>query len=72
MILGYTLPVSILQKAKIDRVRIYVQATNLFTATKYSGLDPEVWSNSSSAHGIDWGNYPANQKQYVVGVNVTF
>ncbi len=72
MILGYTLPASILQKAKIDRVRIYIQATNLFTFTNYSGLDPEVWSNSTSAHGIDWGNYPANQKQYVVGLNVTF
>lgn len=72
MILGYTLPASILERAKIDRVRIYVQATNLFTFTNYSGLDPEVWSNSSSAHGIDWGNYPANQKQYLVGVNVSF
>ena len=71
MILGYSLPASILQKARIDKLRIYVQATNLFTFTKYSGLDPEV-QGYTSATGIDWGNYPANQKQYVVGINVTF
>jgi TonB-linked SusC/RagA family outer membrane protein len=71
MILGYSLPASILQKARIDKLRIYVQATNLFTFTKYSGLDPEV-QGYTSATGIDWGNYPANQKQYLVGINVTF
>ena len=71
MILGYTLPRELSQKAKIDRLRIYVQATNLFTFTKYSGLDPEV-QGLAGASGVDWGNYPANQKQYVVGLGVTF
>jgi TonB-linked SusC/RagA family outer membrane protein len=71
MQLGYSLPKALVQKAKIDRLRIYVQATNLFTFTKYSGLDPEV-QGGSSAFGLDFGTYPANQKQYLVGVNVTF
>jgi hypothetical protein len=71
LIVGYSLPVSLIQKLGIDRVRVYVQATNLFTITKYSGLDPEV-QGYTSATGIDWGNYPANQKQYLFGVNVTF
>ncbi|HVZ57849.1 MAG TPA: TonB-dependent receptor [Chitinophagaceae bacterium] len=69
--LGYSLPRSIIQKAGIDRLRIYVQATNLFTFTKYDGLDPEV-QGYSSAFGVDYGTYPANQKQYLVGLNVTF
>ena len=43
--IGYTLPASVLNKVKIDKARIYVQGTNLFTATKYSGLDPgNLWS----------------------------
>jgi hypothetical protein len=71
LILGYSLPVSLIQKAGIDRLRVYVQATNLFTITKYTGLDPETQGNTA-AFGIDFGNYPANQKQYVVGLNVTF
>jgi TonB-linked SusC/RagA family outer membrane protein len=71
MILGYSLPVSLIQKAGIDRLRVYVQATNLFTFTKYSGLDPEVVGNTASS-GIDWGNYPANQKQFLFGLNVSF
>jgi len=71
LILGYTLPRALSQKARIDRVRIYVQATNLFTLTKYSGLDPEVQGTSQST-GVDFGTYPANQKQFVVGLGVTF
>lgn len=71
MILGYTLPKSILTRAKIDRLRIYIQAVNLFTITDYSGLDPEIPGNSA-AYGIDYGNYPNNQKAYLVGLNVTF
>ena len=48
----------------IDRLRLYLSATNLFTITKYSGFDPEmtVSANSTSegdrAAGIDWGTYP--------------
>ncbi len=71
MTLGYTLPKSWLQKIKIEKLRIYVQAVNLFTITKYTGLDPEL-SGFSAAYGIDFGNYPNNQKQYLLGLNVNF
>jgi TonB-dependent starch-binding outer membrane protein SusC len=40
--LGYTLPASVLSKMKLKGLRVYVQATNVFTITKYSGLDVEV------------------------------
>jgi len=71
IMLGYTLPKSVISKVGIDRLRFYIQATNLFTFTNYSGLDPEV-QGRSSVQGLDYGTYPANQKQFLAGLNVTF
>jgi len=73
--LGYTVPANRLKKYGINKIRVYVLATNLFTITKYSGLDPELQNsnlNDNTSFGIDFGNYPANQKNYNIGVNVTF
>jgi TonB-dependent starch-binding outer membrane protein SusC len=75
MQLGYTLPSSVLKRFGIDRLRVYLQAANLFTITKYTGLDPELQGSNlgdNSNFGIDFGNYPANQKNYNIGVNLTF
>ena len=75
MQIGYTIPGSLLNKYKIDRLRIYVQAANLFQITNYTGLDPELQSSdqyNNSNFGIDFGNYPANQQTYLVGVNLSF
>ncbi|UHG91079.1 TonB-dependent receptor [Spirosoma oryzicola] len=85
--IGYTLPASTLKKLGIERLRVYVQSANLFTITKYSGLDPEIGTtantNNSSggslnqsfsnttSFGIDEGVYP-NQRQFLFGLNVTF
>lgn len=71
LILGYTMPAAQLKKWGIEKLRFYVQAANLFTITKYTGLDPEL-SGSNAAFGIDFGNYPNNQKNFNVGVNVSF
>lgn len=71
LILGYTMPANQLKKWGIEKLRFYVQAANLFTITKYTGLDPEL-SGSNAAFGIDYGNYPNNQKNFNIGVNVTF
>src|SRR5205085_1333883 len=71
--LGYTLKPTLLRRVGIDKMHIYVQATNLFTITKYSGLDPELVPslsnngtgvNQSAAFGIDYGSYPNNQPMY--------
>jgi TonB-linked SusC/RagA family outer membrane protein len=40
--LGYNLPPSILRRIKINNIRLYASAQNLFTWTKYTGIDPEV------------------------------
>jgi hypothetical protein len=64
-----------LKRAGISRLRVYVQALNLFTITKYTGLDPELTTSDfsdNSNFGIDFGNYPANQRGFNVGVNLSF
>ncbi|MEP7144879.1 MAG: TonB-dependent receptor, partial [Ferruginibacter sp.] len=72
--LGYSVPSNKLTGLRISKFRVYVQAVNLFTITKYSGLDPELSASTltSTNFGVDGGTYPANQPMYTVGVNVTF
>ncbi|MDJ1484746.1 TonB-dependent receptor [Cytophagaceae bacterium YF14B1] len=72
--LGYSLPTSLLQKVRVERLRVYVQAANLFTLTKYSGVDPEVGftnADRNTTFNIDEGAYP-NQRQFIMGLNLTF
>lgn len=68
--IGYTLPASILGKTGIEKLRVFVQGTNLFTITDYLGTDPEV-SGVDTNFGIDVGNYPAN-RQFLFGINLNF
>jgi TonB-linked SusC/RagA family outer membrane protein len=72
--IGYNVPALALKKMGLETARIYVQAQNLFTITKYTGLDPEVsvtGSGVSSQMGVDQGVYPAS-KIYQVGLNIGF
>ncbi|GHT54341.1 SusC/RagA family TonB-linked outer membrane protein [Bacteroidia bacterium] len=66
--LGYTLPKTLLQQAGIGTtgIRLYVNAENLLTFTKYKGFDPEVGN-----HGVDGGVYPVS-RSITVGLNVNF
>ena len=66
--LGYTIPGRYLGKTGIKSLRFYLQGVNLFTITKYSGLDPEL-GGGDRAFGIDAGNYP-NAKQFIFGLNL--
>lgn len=67
--LGYNLPTDILERMNIGKLRLYVQASNLFTITNYSGVDPEL-TGTATAFGIDEGAYPS-PRQYILGVNLT-
>jgi TonB-linked SusC/RagA family outer membrane protein len=85
--IGYTFPAGMLKRIKMERLRVYVQAANLFTITKYSGLDPEIGTTSNTnntsggssnqsfstttSFGIDEGVYP-NQRQFLLGLNLSF
>ncbi len=66
--LGYTLPKSMLEKAQISNLHIYAQVTNLFTLTKYSGLDPEI-NLSGDAMGLDQGAWPT-ARQIMFGIQL--
>ncbi len=66
--LGYTLPKSVLNKAQIKNLYIYLQMSNLFTITSYEGLDPEV--NASGTYmGMDMGAWPT-PRQVTFGVQL--
>ncbi|HWK05884.1 MAG TPA: TonB-dependent receptor [Puia sp.] len=71
ILLGYSLPESLLKRFSIQSLRFYVQATNVFTVSKYSGKDPEINGNGVTEFGIDEGAYP-NARQYLVGVSLKF
>jgi TonB-linked SusC/RagA family outer membrane protein len=75
--LGYDLKHAF-KKFPFGQTRIYVTAQNLFTFTKYSGMDPEMGytpTDNSGDHtwaaGIDLGNYP-NPRTYLIGLNIKF
>lgn len=58
--LGYTLPKSILEHTKVfQKLHVYVSGINLFTITKYKGLDPE-------------NDFYPSTRQFILGVNASF
>lgn len=71
--LGYTLPHEWIQRLYLNNVRIYANIQNLYTWTKYKGLDPEVGSMYGDAlmTGVDYGRYPS-PRIYTIGLNVSF
>jgi len=67
--IGYTLPKNLIRKVTL---RFSFSAQNLFTITKYSGMDPEAASlGSVTQAGIDWAGYP-NPRTYLFGLNMNF
>jgi hypothetical protein len=66
--LGYSLPKSLIDRVKIQSVRVYVSADNLLTFSDITGVfDPELL-------GGDWGPgklYPLS-KTISMGVNINF
>jgi TonB-linked SusC/RagA family outer membrane protein len=65
--LGYSFSDNILNTLHLSKLRIYTSAMNLYTLTKYPGLDPELTTSDNTATsseafrvaGIDWGTYPS-------------
>lgn len=67
---GYTLPATIANTLKVNRLRAYIGAQNLLTITNYSGLDPEVGNFNVLNTGVDRVLYPQN-KRLIVGLQVS-
>jgi TonB-linked SusC/RagA family outer membrane protein len=70
--LGYDFS-RIIKGSWISKARLYVSAQNLFTITKYSGMDPEIGYGFDEdwVSGIDLGYYPS-ARTFLVGVNIQF
>ncbi|SDB48650.1 TonB-linked outer membrane protein, SusC/RagA family [Flavobacteriaceae bacterium MAR_2010_188] len=75
--IGYNFTGNVVDRLRVKELRVYIQGTNLFTITDYSGLDPEIGSFDSLTLGVD-GNvaggglitvYPVS-KIYTLGVNI--
>lgn len=70
--LGYSVPKSVLKRIHFEKFRFYVSAQNLFTFTKYTGMDPEIGAYGGALNaGVDRGFYP-QARVLLGGVNVTF
>lgn len=71
--LAYSINSERLKRANISKIQPYLSISNLFTLTKYTGMDPEVnqWGDNGAVQGIDWGSYPQS-RSFVVGVNLVF
>ena len=72
-VLGYTFSKSLLQKIKLQDLRIYASAQNLFCITKYKGYDPEVttYEDAAFGQGIDDFSEP-KARTFTFGLNVKF
>ena len=72
--LAYSLPSSITQQLKIDRIRVYATGQNLATLTDYEGWDPEVNADFTAGNiGLGSDFYSAPQARTLIfGVNLGF
>lgn len=70
---AYRVPAKVLEKTKISTLKVYLNAQNLYTFTKYSGFDPEIgaYNQSSLLQNIDRGRYPTPMS-ITFGVNIGF
>jgi len=79
IVIGATLPEKLCKKLIVKKIRVYIQAQNILTITKYSGYDPEVGQLTGTSNqqktntmlGVDLGTYP-HAKTFLAGVNFTF
>ena len=69
--LGYTLPKKLLEKLKLDKLRVYTTVNNPFTLSHYKGYDPSASNGAPIGGGIDQGFYPV-PRTYMLGLNLKF
>ena len=69
--LGYTISDETSEKWGINKLRLYISASNLVTLTEYSGYDPTASTGEPIGGGIDYGFYP-NPRTYLIGMNLKF
>ncbi len=72
--LGYTVPKEMIERLKLERLRVYVSGMNLATFTKYPLWDPEVNSDSFSSNFAIGNDFytPPQPRTFLVGLNIGF
>ncbi|HJX70623.1 MAG TPA: hypothetical protein VJ346_01690, partial [Bacteroidales bacterium] len=69
---GYDFASLLKKLPDIAQLRLYLTAQNLYTLTKYSGMDPDVgYAQKTWGSGIDLGFYP-HPRTFLVGINMKF
>ena len=68
---GYSFNAINTAKLGVDKLRLYLSASNLFTLTKYKGYDPTASNGNPLGGGLDNGFYPT-PKTFLLGLNVNF
>ena len=70
---SYTIPVNFTRRYRIERLKFYINAQNLYTFTNYSGYDPEIgaFNQDPLLQNVDMGRYPS-PKLFTFGVDVDF
>ncbi|SDL60982.1 SusC/RagA family TonB-linked outer membrane protein [Siphonobacter aquaeclarae] len=78
LVVGYNLPKDLAGKLKLSNARIYVTGQNVFTLTKYSGLNPELGYVSGNRNNgeyiqpnVDYAQYPL-ARTWTAGLSLTF
>lgn len=71
--LAFNFPRDLIKKAHINAIKLYFNAQNVWTFTKYSGYDPEIGSYNQQAgmQNIDMGRYPS-PRSFTFGLNLVF
>lgn len=69
---GYRLPVRRLTGNKISSARVYIQASNLFVITNYTGSDPEISIHGNSIQSGKDHNTVVNARVFTFGLNLGF
>lgn len=71
IVLGYTIPQSVVEKIGFTNLKFYMSGRNLLTFTSFDGVDPEESGRGNLSRGVIYNNYPQS-RSLVLGVNVTF
>lgn len=73
VMLSYTIPKNLVSKIGLSNIKVYASGQNLALWTKYSGMDPEVTTNSNNpmTQGIDRNQAP-NARTITLGVKASF
>jgi len=70
--LSYDFPRKMIEKIKLQSLKVYLTGSNLLTFTNYSGYDPDVNTYSSGLRqGVDLGSYPQS-RTFMIGLNIGF